>query len=126
MHEPIQLAGDHPLRDLHLHALDDLLHQSIGVGIGGLLLLIAHGLLHDAPAQGGGIGKALGFSKFLTHDGPCPAGDLVDLDVEHCVLARQLRGVLGGEGDGDVPLVAHGHAGHLLLKPGDKVAAAQQ
>ena len=46
--------------------------------------------------------------------------------MEHGVLSGQLRRILGGEGDGDVPLIAHGHAGHLLLEAGDEVAAAQQ
>ena len=46
--------------------------------------------------------------------------------MEHRVLARQLRGILGGEGDGNIPLAVHGQPGHLLLKSGDEVAAAQQ
>ena len=46
--------------------------------------------------------------------------------MEHRVLAGQLRDVLRGEGDLYVALLAHGGAGHLLLKAGDEVAAAQQ
>ena len=126
LQEAVQLALDHPLRNVHLHPGNDLLHQGVGVGVGGLLLLCAHRLLHDAPAQGGGVGIALGLGEFVVHVGLHPARYLVDLDVEHRVLARQLRGILGGEGDGNVPLAAHGQPGHLLLKPGDEVAAAQQ
>lgn len=54
------------------------------------------------------------------------AGDLVDLDVERGVLARQLRRVGGGEGHMDISLLACTGAGHLLLKAGDEIAAAQQ
>ena len=48
------------------------------------------------------------------------------LDAEHGVLARQLRHILRGKRDVHVPLLPHGGARHLLLKAGDKVAAAQQ
>ena len=48
------------------------------------------------------------------------------LDAEGGVLTGQLRRVGGGEGDVYIPLLVHTGACHLLLKAGDKVAAAQQ
>ena len=121
-----ELALHHGVGQLYLHARHHLLHQGLGKGIGGGLLLLQDSLLHDAAAQVGHILEALLLCKGIRQLGQAPPDDAVGLDVEGGILARQLRHILGGEGDVDIPLLLRADARYLLLEAGDKHPAAQQ
>ena len=126
LNKAVQLVFHHGVGQLDLHACQHLTDQVVGKLLCGLRLFFGHRLLHDAAAQVGQLLKALRPGKCVVQRGHGAAGDLMDLDVERGVLARQLRRVGGGEGHMDISLLACTGAGHLLLKAGDEIAAAQQ
>ena len=117
----------HGLGDLSLHALNDLVHQSvldsqIVLLVQLLLVGLADGLLE--LLQGVVLGAVLG--QLVVQSGQLLVLDLVQLDLEDGGLAGQLLGlVLLGEGDVDVELIAGGVAHDLVLEAGDEAAAAQ-
>ncbi len=116
----VQLVFHHGVGQLDVHGLQHLADQVIGELLGGLGLLFLHRRLHDGPAQGRDIGKALPAGEIIVPLRHGPPGDLVDLDMEHRVLAGQLRRVGGGEGDMDVALLAARAPATCSSKPGMK------
>ena len=108
-----------------LHALGHLGHEHVLEGALGGLGALGGELLLDVGLQllqGVELGHVLG--ELIVQGGDFLDLDLVDLDVEHHGLAGQLGGVVLGEGDVDVLLLAGLHADELLLEAGDEAAGA--
>ena len=63
--------------------------------------------------------------EFIVKSGELLDLDLVELDLEHCVLGGKLGSVLRGEGHVNVEFVADAVADYLLLKAGDKGTRAE-
>ena len=116
---------DHLVGDVGLDALGHLGHQHILKGVlGGGGALVGH-LLLDVGLQllqRVELGHVLG--ELVVDGGQLLDLDLVDLDVEHHGLAGQLGGVVLGEGDVDVLLLAGLHADELILEAGNEAAGA--
>ena len=112
----------HRLGDLSLHALDDLIDQSVLNSqvillVQLLLVVLADGLLE--LFQGVVLGAVL--SQLVVQSGQLLVLDLVQLDLKDSFLASQLSSlILGGEGDVDVELLASGVADDLILEAGDE------
>ena len=111
----------HGLGDLSLHALDDLIDQSIldsqvVLLVQLLLVVLADGLLESLQRV---ILRAI-LCQLVVQSGQLLVLDLVQLDLEDSCLASQLSSlILGGEGDVDVELFASRVADDLILEAGE-------
>ena len=117
----------HCLGDLTLHALDDLIHQSIlnsqiVLLVQLLLIVLADGSLELVQSV---VLRAI-LSQLVIQSRQLLVLHFVQLDLEHSSLASQFGSlILGGEGNIHVELFASGVAHDLILKAGDEAAAAQ-
>ena len=123
--EAAALLFDHDLGDIGLDVAGDLLEQSVLKGdLGGLLTLgrdLGLGVVLELLERLK-LGNVLG--ELIVERRGLLFLDLVDLDVEHDLLAGEIPGVVLGEGDVDVLLLTGLHADDLILKAGNEAARA--
>ena len=125
LHHLLGLNVHHLIGDVGLDAVGHLLHQGVLKGTLGGGLAVVRQLLAGIGLQllqGVEFGHVLG--ELVVDGGDLLVLDLVDLHMEHHGLTGQLGGIVLGECDVDVLLLAGLHAHQLIFKAGDEAAGA--